>query len=68
MESSAVVMTSVSNGIPVIVIRGLSDLAGVQEEKNPIDIFGPLAASNTAKVVLEFLKILSTTRKTALSI
>ncbi|KAH9768753.1 PNP UDP 1 domain-containing protein [Citrus sinensis] len=28
MESSAVVMTSLSNGYPVIVIRGLSDLAG----------------------------------------
>ncbi|KAK4835989.1 hypothetical protein QYF36_017189 [Acer negundo] len=27
MESSAVVMTSLSNGLPVIVIRGLSDIA-----------------------------------------
>ncbi|CAL0299787.1 unnamed protein product [Lupinus luteus] len=58
MESSAVLMTSLSNSSPVIVIRGLSDLAGAQEGKNPIHVFGPLAATNTAKVVIEFLKIL----------
>ncbi|KAK7268462.1 hypothetical protein RIF29_21161 [Crotalaria pallida] len=60
MESSAIVMTSLSNAYPVIVIRGLSDLAGAQEGKNPIQIYGPLAASNTAKVVVEFLKSLQT--------
>ncbi|XP_019426982.1 PREDICTED: bark storage protein A-like isoform X2 [Lupinus angustifolius] len=60
MESSAVLMTSLSNSSPVIVIRGLSDLAGAQEGKNPVHILGPLAATNTAKVVIEFLKILPT--------
>ncbi|XP_015941209.1 bark storage protein A [Arachis duranensis] len=58
MESSAIVMTSLSNSFPVLVIRGLSDLAGEQKGDNHIQIFGPLAASNTARVVIEFLKTL----------
>ncbi|MED6108889.1 hypothetical protein PIB30_028350 [Stylosanthes scabra] len=58
MESSAIVMTTLSNGYPVLVIRGLSDLAGAQKGDNPIQIFGPLAATNTATVVIEFLKTL----------
>ncbi|KAF5948055.1 hypothetical protein HYC85_014012 [Camellia sinensis] len=56
MESAAVVMTSKSNGYPVIVIRGLSDLAGGQQRQNSIDIFGPLAALNAAKAVIQFVK------------
>ncbi|PRQ58673.1 putative adenosylhomocysteine nucleosidase [Rosa chinensis] len=56
MESSAVVMTSLSNGFPVIVIRGLSDLAGRQAGENPIQTFGPLAAINACKVVVQFIK------------
>ncbi|XP_050386508.1 bark storage protein A-like [Argentina anserina] len=55
MESSAVVMTSLSNGFPVIVIRGLSDLAGRQAGENPIQTFGPLAAINACKVVVQFI-------------
>lgn len=58
MESSAVVMTCLSNGYPVIVIRGVSDLAGTQEGDNTIRLFGPLAALNTAKVVIRFVKSL----------
>ncbi|KAL5569512.1 hypothetical protein UlMin_026087 [Ulmus minor] len=56
MASSAVVMISLSNGFSVIVIRGLSDLAGKQKGQNAIDTFGSLSAFNTAKVVLQFLK------------
>ncbi|CAB4270432.1 unnamed protein product [Prunus armeniaca] len=56
MESSAVVMTSLSNGFPVIVIRGLSDLAGGQSGHNSIDTFGSLAAINACKVVIQFIK------------
>ncbi|KAH7537018.1 hypothetical protein FEM48_Zijuj03G0047800 [Ziziphus jujuba var. spinosa] len=48
--------TSVSNGFPVIVIRGLSDLAGGQSGQNGIQTFGSLAARNTANVVVQFLK------------
>ncbi|XP_057789442.1 bark storage protein A-like isoform X2 [Salvia miltiorrhiza] len=60
MESSAVVMTSFSNGYPVIVIRGMSDLAGGQNGTvNDIDLFESLASTNVAKVVLQFIKLLS---------
>ncbi|KAK3228397.1 hypothetical protein Dsin_000278 [Dipteronia sinensis] len=55
MESSAVVMTSLSNGLPVIVIRGLSDLAGRQSGENAYATFGSLAARNTAKAVVQFI-------------
>ncbi|KAL4599729.1 hypothetical protein ACB092_11G147200 [Castanea dentata] len=58
MESAAVVMTSLSNGFPVIVFRGLSDLAGGQSGENAISKFGPLAALNTAKAVVQFIKTL----------
>uniref|UniRef100_A0A6N2MYB4 Nucleoside phosphorylase domain-containing protein n=2 Tax=Salix viminalis TaxID=40686 RepID=A0A6N2MYB4_SALVM len=53
MESSAV--TCMSNGFPVIVIRGLSDLAGAESGDNVIHTFGPLAALNAAKAVLGFI-------------
>ena len=49
---------SLSNGYPVTVIRGLSDLAGKQQGQNAIDIYGSLAANNTANSVIRFLKIL----------
>ncbi|CAN0910590.1 3-phosphoinositide-dependent protein kinase 2 [Linum grandiflorum] len=55
MESSAVVMVCLSNGYPVIVIRGMSDIAGKQSGTNAIKTFGSLAALNTANVVLEFI-------------
>lgn len=58
MESAAVVLTSLSNGFPVIVFRGLSDLAGGQSGENAISKFGPLAALNTAKAVVQFIKTL----------
>ncbi|KAK1571639.1 hypothetical protein Q3G72_020600 [Acer saccharum] len=56
MESSAVVMISLSNGLPVIVIRGLSDIAGRQSGPNDIQIFGSLAARNAAEAVVQFIK------------
>ncbi|XP_010520777.1 PREDICTED: bark storage protein A-like isoform X2 [Tarenaya hassleriana] len=56
MESSAVMMTCASNGYPVIVIRGLSDLAGAQSGDNTVRKFGSLAATNTARAVLGFIK------------
>lgn len=58
MESSAVVMTCLSSGYPIIAIRGLSDLAGTQKGDNTIRLFGSLAALNTAKVVIGFVKSL----------
>ncbi|KAF5742577.1 Phosphorylase superfamily protein [Tripterygium wilfordii] len=56
MESSAIVMTSLSNGFPVIVIRGISDLAGKQSGDNVWSTFGSLAALNCAKAVLQFIR------------
>ncbi|KDP45046.1 hypothetical protein JCGZ_01546 [Jatropha curcas] len=56
MESSAVVMTCLSNGFPVLMIRGMSDLAGSQLGDNSIYTFGSLAALNTVKAVLKFIK------------
>uniref|UniRef100_A0A7N2LGT4 Nucleoside phosphorylase domain-containing protein n=2 Tax=Quercus lobata TaxID=97700 RepID=A0A7N2LGT4_QUELO len=58
MESSAVVMTTLSNGFPVIALRGLSDLAGKQSGENAYTKFGSLAAFNAAKAVVQFIKIL----------
>ncbi|KAM3685262.1 hypothetical protein ACB098_11G107700 [Castanea mollissima] len=58
MESSAVVMTTLSNGFPVIALRGLSDLAGKQSGENAYTKFGSLAAYNAAKAVVQFIKIL----------
>ncbi|KAL4290025.1 hypothetical protein GQ457_14G022160 [Hibiscus cannabinus] len=55
MESAAVVLTSLSNGFPVIVIRGLSDLAGNQQGDNAWSKFGSLAALNSVKAVLGFI-------------
>ncbi|KAL6126403.1 hypothetical protein ACLB2K_074452 [Fragaria x ananassa] len=49
-------LTSLSNGFPVIVIRGLSDLAGRQAGENPIQTFAPLAALHAWKVVVQFIK------------
>ncbi|TYG51381.1 hypothetical protein ES288_D10G253100v1 [Gossypium darwinii] len=63
MESAGVAMTSLSNGYPVIVIRGLSDLAGNQEGDNAVRKFGGLAAVNSVKAVLGFIRNLpSSTR------
>lgn len=39
----------------MIVIRGLSDLAGKQQGENAVRKFGSLAALNTAKAVLGFI-------------
>ncbi|XP_028793435.1 bark storage protein A-like isoform X1 [Neltuma alba] len=57
MESFAIVMTSLSNGIPVVVIRGISDMAGKSGEE-AIDTFGALAATNAVTVLLRLLNIL----------
>ncbi|KAK4279580.1 hypothetical protein QN277_011338 [Acacia crassicarpa] len=57
MESFPIVMTSLSNGISVIVIRGISDLAGKTGEQD-IDTFEDLAATNAVTVLLRLLSML----------
>jgi adenosylhomocysteine nucleosidase len=58
MESAAVAHVAYANGVPFIVFRSLSDLAGGGPGENEIATFFQLAADNSADVVLEFLAYL----------
>lgn len=55
MESAAVAQVAYSNGVPFIVFRSLSDLAGGDAGKNQMQTFMNVAANNSAKVLLAFL-------------
>jgi adenosylhomocysteine nucleosidase len=55
MESAAVAQVAYSNGVPFIVFRSLSDLAGGDAGKNQMQAFMNVAANNSAKVLLAFL-------------
>ncbi|KAJ9559210.1 hypothetical protein OSB04_013824 [Centaurea solstitialis] len=63
MESAAVALISYQQRVPFIVIRALSDLAGGGEHSNEADTFTPLAANNSVKVAVEFIKLLPTPRR-----
>lgn len=56
METAAVSQVATLNGVPFLGFRSLSDLAGANESGNQIRMFGPLAAGNSASVLLEFLR------------
>jgi len=58
MESAAVGQVAHANGVPYIVFRSLSDLAGGGEKGNEMGTFMRLAAENSASVVKAFLKAL----------
>ncbi len=51
MESTALVHVAYANRIPIVIVRGLSDLAGGQPGKNPIDA-NELAVAEIAARVL----------------
>ncbi|KAG2608918.1 bark storage protein B-like [Panicum virgatum] len=53
-ESAAVVMTTTSPGVPVIVIRGVSDLAGGEPTWSSTSLMN-LASINALKVAVEFI-------------
>ncbi|BAF18505.1 bark storage protein A isoform X1 [Oryza sativa Japonica Group] len=53
-ESAAVVMTTTSPGIPVIVFRGVSDLAGGEPTWSSTSLMN-LASINALKVAVEFI-------------
>jgi adenosylhomocysteine nucleosidase len=55
MESSAVAHVATVNGIPFVIFRSLSDLAGGGPGENEIGTFFQLAADNSARVMLAFL-------------
>jgi len=56
METAAVGMVAHANAVPYIAFRSLSDLAGGGEEENEMGTFMGLAADNSAKVLLAFLR------------
>ena len=59
MESAAVVQVATINGVPVLVVRSCSDLAGGSGSSTAqveIEEFFEVAADNSASFVLEFLK------------
>lgn len=56
MESAACAMVAYANAVPFIAFRSLSDLAGGGEGANEMHTFMDIAADNSAKVLLAFLK------------
>ncbi len=59
MESASVAQVSTVNGIPFIIFRSASDLAGGSGSESAVpqmNQFFKVAASNSAKVVMEYLK------------
>ncbi len=58
METAAVAIVAFENRVPYIAFRSLSDLAGGGGGANEAQIFGRLAADNSAAVVIEYLKAL----------
>jgi len=62
MESAAVVQVCIANGVPVIVMRSASDLAGGSGSSTAgaeLDRFFRIAARNSATLVLRFLEHLA---------
>jgi len=53
-ESAAIVMTTTSPGVPVIVFRGVSDLAGGEPTWSSTSLMN-LASINALKVTVEFI-------------
>ncbi len=58
MESGPVMQVAMSNSVPAIVFRSLSDLAGGDQHKNMEYTFEHLASANSAHVVREFVAAL----------
>ncbi|MCJ8143667.1 5'-methylthioadenosine/S-adenosylhomocysteine nucleosidase [Ancylobacter sp. A5.8] len=58
MESAAIAQVATTNGVPFIVFRALSDLAGGGKGANEIRIFEGLASHNAVTVMRTFLRAL----------
>jgi adenosylhomocysteine nucleosidase len=61
MESSAVAQVCTVNGLPFIVFRSASDLAGgsgSESARQEIDQFFRVAAENSCKIVIRYLELL----------
>ncbi|KAH9607327.1 hypothetical protein KSS87_007059 [Heliosperma pusillum] len=61
-ESAAVVLTCLSNAVPCIVFRGISDVAG--GDKFSLAGLSPLAAINAFKVAVKFIEMIRKTHTT----
>lgn len=58
MESASVSLVCLTNDVPFIAIRALSDLAGGSSEANQAAIFANLAATNAVIVLTNFIKLI----------
>ena len=56
MESAAVAHVALSNAVPFLAVRSLSDLAGGGEEANQMATFMAIASANSAAVVEAILR------------
>lgn len=56
MESAAIAQVCWQNQTPCLIIRGLSDLAGAQKGKNPVELYLKAASENSAAVLVQILK------------
>jgi adenosylhomocysteine nucleosidase len=65
MESAAVALVAEQNGLPYIIFRSVSDLAGADPDENRIPTFMALASSNAAKVVTAMLAAMPITPQPA---
>ncbi|XP_077234937.1 bark storage protein A-like [Tasmannia lanceolata] len=62
-ESAAVVMTAMSSALPVIVFRGVSDLAGGDSNWSSTSL-SSLAATNALKTAIEFIALIGKEKST----
>lgn len=58
MESAAIGHVAYVNQVPFIVFRSLSDLAGGGSGENEEEVFFKLAAKNSSKLVIQYVKAL----------
>ncbi|GMH09113.1 hypothetical protein Nepgr_010953 [Nepenthes gracilis] len=58
-ESAAVVMVALSNGVPCVVFRGVSDVAGVDGTLSLAGGLSTLAAINALRVAVEFIELIN---------
>ncbi|MCO5606675.1 hypothetical protein L7F22_060864 [Adiantum nelumboides] len=56
MESASVALVCLTNKVPFIAIRALSDLAGGSSNENEAAIFAALASTNAVLVLTSFIK------------
>jgi len=59
MESAAVGQVCTINGVPWVVIRAVSDLAGGQEGKNEENVYDTVASEHAAKLLFAILEELA---------